>query len=61
MFCFEQIQLVPGVDQVHQTLGQQSLEDTYFEVLSDAVSYRVRGDELIITARNGDKLYFFED
>jgi heat shock protein HslJ len=41
--------------------GRTSLEDRYFEVLSGAVSYRVRGSELIITARNGDNLYFYED
>lgn len=41
--------------------GRQSLEDLYFEVLSSAVTYRVRGDELIVTARNGDNLYFFKD
>jgi heat shock protein HslJ len=41
--------------------GRQSLEDSYFEVLSSAVTYRVRGDDLIITARNGDTLYFYKD
>ncbi len=41
--------------------GRQSLEDRYFEVLSSAVTYRVRDDELIVTARNGDNLYFFKD
>ena len=41
--------------------GRQSLEDRYFEVLSGAVTYRLRGDELIVTSRNGDTLYFFKD
>ena len=41
--------------------GRQSMEDRYFEVLSGAVSYRVRGDDLIITSRNGDTLEFYKD
>ena len=41
--------------------GRQSLEDQYFEVLSSAVSYRVRGDDLIITTRNGNTLQFYKD
>ena len=38
-----------------------SLEGRYFEVLSSAVSYRVRDDNLIVTARNGDTLQFYKD
>lgn len=41
--------------------GRRSIDGEFFEVLSDASSYRVRGDELTITARNGDKLYFYAD
>ena len=41
--------------------GGPSLEDRYFEVLSSAVSYRVRDDNLIVTARNGDTLQFYKD
>jgi len=41
--------------------GRQSLEDRYFEVLSGAVTYRVRDGELIVTAHNGDHLYFYKD
>ena len=41
--------------------GRQSMEDRYFEVLSGAVSYRVRGDDLIITSRDGDTLEFYKD
>ena len=41
--------------------GRQAFEDRYFEVLSGAVTYRVRGEEMIVTARNGDNLYFFKD
>lgn len=41
--------------------GDPSMENDYFEVLSGAVAYRVRGDELLITARNGDTLSFFKD
>ncbi len=41
--------------------GHPSLEDRYFEVLSSAVSYRVRGDDLLITTRNGDTLHFYKE
>ena len=41
--------------------GRQSVEGLYFDVLSGAVTYRARNDELIITARNGDNLYFYKD
>ena len=46
---------------VGASCGRQSLEDQYFEVLSSAVSYRVRGDDLIITTRNGNTLQFYKD
>ena len=46
---------------VGNACGGSSLEDRYFEVLSSAVSYRVRDDNLIVTARNGDTLQFYKD
>ena len=41
--------------------GRQTMEDRYFEVLSGAVSYRIRDDDLIITSRKGDTLQFYKD
>ena len=46
---------------VGASCGRQSLEDEYFEVLGSAVSYRVRGDDLTITTRNGNTLQFYKD
>ncbi len=46
---------------VGASCGRQSLEDQYFEVLGSAVSYRVRGDDLTITTRNGNTLQFYKD
>ena len=46
---------------IGKACGGPSLEDRYFEVLSSAVSYRVRDDNLIVTARNGDTLQFYKD
>ena len=43
------------------TCGRNSIEDLYLDVLSDAVSYRIRGDELTLSARGGDALYFYRD
>lgn len=43
-----------------EACGRQSLEDSYIEVLSSAVSYRLQGDDLIITSRAGDILHFIK-
>ncbi|MFB3131011.1 MAG: META domain-containing protein [Rhodothermales bacterium] len=57
----EGILSIREIRSIGNACGGPSLEDRYFEVLSSAVSYRVRGDNLIVTARNGDTLQFYKD
>ena len=57
----EGILSIREIRSVGASCGRESLEDQYFELLGSAVSYRVRGDDLLITTRNGNTLQFYKD
>ncbi len=57
----EGILSIREIRSVGASCGRESLEDQYFELLGSAVSYRVRDNNLIVAARNGDTLQFYKD